>query len=273
MALADFHTLCKANCGVCDAPANRSVQVLREGEHHADPRCLTHWYSEDRPDQKYYLKDQQGFLVIKAGSMYSSKTESAIEEFSGFKKPKGSYKWSNDQRYGEKKGIKTNDLRVFEAKEVSKAQEILEDVINNKYHVVLIDEAPFFTEVPEVIDKLVLQGHQVYATTLLRDFRRKPFPQVPELLCLADRIDNMHYGICNNTEFSGKKNCSHPAVETQRFIERERVKTPASYNDPIILVGATDYYTTSCRECHRVDNEPNKKFDLPELTDFYMFDD
>ncbi|MEK6857929.1 MAG: hypothetical protein AABX39_05060 [Nanoarchaeota archaeon] len=202
MALADFHTLCKANCGVCDAPANRSVQIERAGQFHADPRCLTHWYADGRPDHKHYLKDQQGFLVIKVGSMYSSKTESTIEEVSALKKPKGGYKVFFDQRYGEKKGIKTNDLRVFEAKEVSKADEILADVVANRYHAVLIDEAPFFEGIVEVAEKLVLQGHQVYMTSLLRDFRREPFPKVPELLCLADRIDNMHYGICNNIEFS-----------------------------------------------------------------------
>ncbi len=119
----------------------------------------------------------------------------------------------------------------------------------------------------------MLQGHQVYATTLLRDFRREYFPQVPELLCLADRIDNMHYGICNNTEFSGRRNCSHPAVETQRFIEKNGIKKPASYNDPIILVGATDYYATSCRDCHRVLDEPAKRFDLPELKDYSQMND
>ncbi len=265
MALADFHTLCKANCGVCDSPANRSIQVVSEGKAHADPRCLTHWYSDNRPDHKYYLKDQQGFLVIKAGSMYSSKTESTIEEFSALKKPKGGYKVVFDQRYGTKKGIKTNDLRVFEAKEVATAHEVLNDVIANKYHSVLIDEAPFFEGIIEVAEKLVLQGHQVYMTSLLRDFRREPFPKVPELLCLADRIDNMHYGICNNVEFSEKRSCFHPAVETQRFIEKSGVKNPASYNDPIILVGAKDHYTTSCRSCHRVLDEPEKMFDLPEL--------
>lgn len=265
MALADFHNLCKANCGVCDAPANRSVQVQRDGKFHADPRCLTHWDSNNRPDHKYYLVGQQGALFIKAGSMYSSKTESAIEEFSGLKKRKGSYKWRGDQRYGEKRGIKTNNLRVLEAKEVENADDLMKDVLENKYHSIFIDEIPFFKGIDEVVEKLILYGVQVHATSLLRTFTRLPFPKVPELLCLADRVDNMHYGICNNLEFSGKKTCFHPAVETQRFVEKDGIKKPASCNDPIILVGAKNYYETSCRDCHRVLDEPKKTFDLPDL--------
>lgn len=266
MALADFHILCKSSCSICNSPANRSTETAKNCLKYADPRCLKHWPAENRPDHKYHLIDQLGKLKLYTGSMYSSKTETMIEEFSAIKTPKGSYKWKKEQRYGNKKGIKTNDLRIHKAKEVGNAYEILADLKNKMYSSLMIDEPAFLEGIEDAVEKLILTGYQVYAATLLRDFRREPFIRVPKLLCLADEIENVHYGICNNNELSRTKECFHPSVETQRFVIKENQhKKSATYNEPIVLVGATDYYTTSCRKCHKVLDEPKKMFDIPPI--------
>ncbi|HLS60664.1 MAG TPA: thymidine kinase, partial [Virgibacillus sp.] len=46
--------------------------------------------------------------------------------------------------------------------------------------------------------------------------------------------------------------CSSPASRTQRLIDGD----PASYDDPVILVGASESYEPRCRYHHDVPNKP-----------------
>jgi thymidine kinase len=46
--------------------------------------------------------------------------------------------------------------------------------------------------------------------------------------------------------------CGSPASRTQRLINGK----PASYTDPIILVGASEVYEARCRRCHQVPGRP-----------------
>ena len=43
--------------------------------------------------------------------------------------------------------------------------------------------------------------------------------------------------------------CGAPATKTQRLINGK----PAKYDDPIILVGASECYEARCRRCHQVE--------------------
>ena len=45
-----------------------------------------------------------------------------------------------------------------------------------------------------------------------------------------------------------------PATRTQRLINGK----PASYHDPIVLVGASESYEPRARECHEVRDLPKK---------------
>ena len=60
------------------------------------------------------------------------------------------------------------------------------------------------------------------------------------------------------------------ATRTQRIIVEkneveEEVRRPADYNDPIILVGASDHYEARCRRCHDVPESP-----VPDYLDKIM---
>ena len=46
--------------------------------------------------------------------------------------------------------------------------------------------------------------------------------------------------------------CGAPASRTQRLIDGQ----PASYDDPIIMVGAKENYEARCRHCHEVPGAP-----------------
>ncbi|MBR3321269.1 MAG: thymidine kinase, partial [Exiguobacterium sp.] len=47
--------------------------------------------------------------------------------------------------------------------------------------------------------------------------------------------------------------CGAPASRTQRLIDGQ----PARYEDPVILVGASESYEPRCRNCHDVPNKPH----------------
>jgi thymidine kinase len=106
--------------------------------------------------------------------------------------------------------------------------------------VVAIDEVQFFE--PSVVDlcrRLVNRGVRVIVAGLDQDFRGEPFGVVPLLLAEAEVVDKLQ-AICVV--------CGAPASRTQRLINGN----PASYDDPVILVGASEVYEARCRRCHAV---------------------
>jgi len=62
---------------------------------------------------------------------------------------------------------------------------------------------------------------------------------MPLLMAQAERVDKLQ-AICVV--------CGAPASRTQRLINGQ----PASYEDPVIMVGADEVYEARCRHCHQV---------------------
>ncbi len=103
-----------------------------------------------------------------------------------------------------------------------------------------VDEAQFFDEsICEVVQDLADDGRRVIVAGLDTDFRAVPFGPMPELMALAERVDKLH-AICMV--------CGGPASRTQRLIDGE----PARYDEPIVVVGASELYEARCREHHEV---------------------
>jgi thymidine kinase len=71
------------------------------------------------------------------------------------------------------------------------------------------------------------------------DFRGEPFGQMPVLLAQAEKVDKLH-AICMG--------CGEEATRTQRLVDGN----PAYYDDPIIIVGASEMYEARCRIHHQV---------------------
>ena len=71
------------------------------------------------------------------------------------------------------------------------------------------------------------------------DFKAVPFGVIPELLARAEFVDKLQ-AVCVK--------CGDPATRTQRIIDGK----PARYDDPVILVGATESYEARCRKCHQI---------------------
>jgi thymidine kinase len=71
------------------------------------------------------------------------------------------------------------------------------------------------------------------------DFRGEPFGSMPVLMAIAERVDKLQ-AICMV--------CGEPACRTQRLVDGK----PAHYNQPIVVVGASEMYEARCRKHHEV---------------------
>jgi len=140
--------------------------------------------------------------------------------------------------------VNSHDGRAADAIAVEHAADILTH-LNPETTVVAIDEAQFFDDgiVKLCRDLADQRGLRVIIAGLDLDFRGEPFGPVPQLMAQAEEVDKLH-AICVR--------CGDEASRTQRIINGK----PANYDDPIILVGATEAYEARCRHCHEVPGRP-----------------
>lgn len=192
-----------------------------------------------------YVMKQTGWIEVICGSMFSGKSEELIRRVRRAQYGKLNvqvFKPAIDNRYSDEAVVSHNGTSVI-AKPVSHSFSILEEVMPET-DLVGIDEAQFFDAgIVEVAQELANRGYRVIAAGLDQDFRGEPFGPMPKLMALAENVTKLQ-AICLV--------CGSPASRTQRLINGK----PASYDDPIILVGASESYEPRCRHCHEVPNKP-----------------
>lgn len=193
-----------------------------------------------------YVMKQSGWVEIICGSMFSGKSEELIRRVrrAQFAKQKiAVFKPKIDNRYSDQAVVSHNGAS-FIAKPISHSIEILHHV-EPEIDIVAIDEVQFFDEgIVRVIQQLADKGFRVIAAGLDQDFRGEPFGQMPALLAIAEQITKLQ-AVCTV--------CGSPASRTQRLIDGK----PASYFDPVILVGASEAYEPRCRHHHEVPKVAN----------------
>jgi thymidine kinase len=196
-----------------------------------------------------YQSYKDGWIETISGCMFAGKTEELIRrikvlEFA--KKEIMVFKPVIDNRYSDTKVVSHAGSSV-ESHVIVKASEIL-DLVKDTTQVVAIDEVQFFDdEICDVCNELADRGIRVMAAGLDTDFRGEPFGPMPQLMTEAEFVTKLA-AVCNK--------CGAPATRTQRIIDGK----PASYNDPIILVGASESYEARCRHCHEVPDKPRITF-------------
>ncbi|WP_047980897.1 thymidine kinase [Ornithinibacillus contaminans] len=192
-----------------------------------------------------YVMNQSGWVEVICGSMFSGKSEELIRRVRRATYANQSiqvFKPAIDNRYDDESVVSHNGNAVV-ARPVDSSAAILENVADN-VEIVGIDEAQFFDEdIVYVAEQLADRGIRVIAAGLDLDFRGEPFGPMPELMALAESVTKLN-AICPI--------CGSPASRTQRLINGQ----PASYDDPIILVGASESYEPRCRHHHDVPNRP-----------------
>ncbi|RME98583.1 MAG: thymidine kinase [Chloroflexi bacterium] len=188
-----------------------------------------------------YHRYDGGWIELICGSMFSGKSEELIRRLVRAEIAKQTvqvFKPLLDDRYEAKK-VSSHSGQHFEATVVSSAGEI-EALIADDTDVVAIDEVQFFGwDVAELCESLANRGLRVILAGLDMDFRGEPFGPMPLLMAQAEVVDKLQ-AICMV--------CGAPASRTQRLIDGR----PANYDDPVIMVGASEVYEARCRRHHVV---------------------
>ena len=188
-----------------------------------------------------YQQYKGGWVEVICGSMFSGKTEELIRRVRRAQIARQKvqvFKPSLDDRYILEKVTSHNGMGL-DATLITEVREIL-DLVEPDTAVVAIDEVQFFDwTIAEVCNTLAEEGKRVIVTGLDMDFRGEPFGPMPLLMAEAERVDKLS-AICVV--------CGAPASRTQRLIDGQ----PASYDDPVIMVGASEVYEARCRHCHQV---------------------
>jgi thymidine kinase len=173
-----------------------------------------------------------GWIEIVCGPMFSGKSEELIRRLRRARiarKRVQVFKPAIDDRYSVDEIVSHGDQRM-KSEPVNGAREILQK-LDSRTQVVGVDESNFFgPELVDIASQLADSGKQVLIAGLDTDYLGRPFPPMPELLCLAESITKT-LAICMR--------CGNPAKHTQRLVE----------SNDLIVVGASGMYEARCRRC------------------------
>lgn len=187
------------------------------------------------------MKHHTGIVEVITGSMFSGKTDEMIRRLRRAtiaRQKVQVFKPGIDNRYMAE-SVTSHAGTSFEAIPVEKSSEIL-DLLEKDTTVVAIDEAQFYDDgIVALVQQLADRGLRVLVAGLDTDFRAEPFGCMPAIIAQAERVDKLQ-AICMI--------CGEPASRTQRLVNGK----PARYNDPVIIVGASEMYEARCRNHHEV---------------------
>ncbi|MCF7799433.1 thymidine kinase [Candidatus Babeliales bacterium] len=191
------------------------------------------------------ILNKKGHLEIICGSMFSGKTEELLRRLKRAEYAKQNILTIKHQIDDRRKStyITSHNGQERSACNVNNEQENINKILElaQDVHVIGIDEIQFFpTSIIEIICKLIEKGKRVIAAGLDLDFRGEPFGIIPTVLAIADEVTKLK-AICVI--------CGKDAHHTQRLVNGN----PAKYDDPIILVGASECYQARCRNCFQID--------------------
>ncbi|MBP3713591.1 MAG: thymidine kinase [Bacilli bacterium] len=192
-----------------------------------------------------YQEFQKGWIEVITGPMFAGKSEELIRRIRTLRYARKNiicFKPSIDDRYSET-SIASHAGGRYKAYPIQKPEEML-NYVTEETDVVAIDEVQFFGEsVIPIIDKFASRGIRVMCAGLDMDFRGEPFGVMPTLLAKAEFVTKLS---------ASCKICGDAATRTQRIIDGK----PAYYEDPVVLVGASESYEARCRKHHEC---PHKK--------------
>jgi thymidine kinase len=186
-----------------------------------------------------------GWIEVVCGPMFSGKSEELIRRLRRAiiaRKRVQVFKPVIDDRYSADEIVSHSDARL-KSEAVPNPAAIL-NRLDWRTQVVGIDEANFLGQgLVEVASQLADSGKQVIIAGLDTDYMGRPFPPVPDLLCLAESITKT-LAICMR--------CGNPAKHTQRLVE----------SDDLIVVGAAGLYEARCRRCFEPGVSKQEYFDF-----------
>ena len=188
-----------------------------------------------------YQEFNKGWIEVITGPMFAGKSEELIRRIRTLKYAKKNivcFKPSIDDRYSET-SIASHAGGRYKAYPVKSIQAI-KDNLTDDVDVIAIDEIQFFgEEILPLLDELANSGKRVMCAGLDLDFRGEPFGIMPKLLAKAEFVTKLT---------AACKICGEAATRTQRIIDGK----PAYYEEPVVVVGASECYEARCRHHHQV---------------------
>ncbi|MBE7544983.1 MAG: thymidine kinase [Bryobacteraceae bacterium] len=192
-----------------------------------------------------FVTGHMGWIEVVCGPMFSGKSEEVIRRLRRAmiaRKRVQVFKPALDRRYSDDEIVSHADSRM-KSEVVDAAAGILAR-LDWRTQVVGVDEANFFgQELVSVAQQLADSGKQVIIAGLDTDYMGRPFPPMPDLLCLAESITKT-LAICMR--------CGNPAKHTQRLTGGE----------DLIVVGAAGAYEARCRRCFEPGIPKQETFDF-----------
>ena len=176
-----------------------------------------------------------GELHLIIGCMFSGKSStllSIIRRYKVLEKNILCINHASDKRYGTDKII-SHDNRS----EVCSQLSSLNDVSDTDYttsEVIIIEEAHFFNDLVEFVNRCLEDDKKVYVAGLNGDFERKPIGFINELIPLCDTIKKLD-ALCLMCKDGTK------AIFTKRIVDSKDQ----------YLVGSTEMYMPVCRRHYK----------------------
>jgi thymidine kinase len=190
------------------------------------------------------MKHHCGAIEVITGSMFSGKTDELIRRLRRAtiaRQKVQVFKPIFDNRYALEK-VTSHAGNHYDALPIQQPAEVINH-LDEDTTVVAIDEAQFFDNaIIPVIQQLAGRGLRVIVAGLDTDFRGEPFGPMPVIMALAEKVDKLH-AICMV--------CGEEASRTQRLVNGQ----PARYNEPIVIIGASELYEARCRQHHCVPHQ------------------
>ena len=184
-----------------------------------------------------------GWIECICGSMFSGISEELLRRIKRgviAKQKVLLFKPSIDNRYDENR-VSTHNGNSYDSISIEKSSDILNFVKDTKYDIIGIDEIQFFdNDIVKIINKLADDGIRVIVAGLDMDFKAEPFHPMPEIMAISEMVTKLH-AVCNK--------CGKEASRSQRLINGK----PAKYDDPIVVIGASESYEARCRHCHEIE--------------------
>ncbi len=186
-----------------------------------------------------------GRIEVICGGMFSGKSEELIRRVRRAQIARQRvqvFKPALDYRYGGDRVASHNGTMLSAIPVADSAA--LAARLDPEAGVVAVDEAQFLDAgLVAVAASLADRSVRVIVAGLDMDFRGEPFGPIPTLLAVAEEVTKLE-AICVV--------CGAPASRTQRLINGH----PASYGDPVVLIGAEQVYEARCRLHHEVPGRP-----------------
>jgi thymidine kinase len=187
------------------------------------------------------MRHTHGSIEVICGSMFSGKTDELIRRLvraTIAKQKVQVFKPAIDIRYALEK-VASHTGSTYDAIPVEKSADI-RSKLDEDTTVVGFDEAQFFDPgIVIIAQELASRGVRVLVAGLDQDFRGEPFGAMPILMAAAEDVTKLH-AICMV--------CGGNASRTQRLVNGK----PARYDEPVVIVGASEMYEARCRQHHEV---------------------